>query len=278
MKFRPCIDIHNGKVKQIVGGSLLDQGDQAVENFAADQEADYFANLYKKDGLKGGHVILLNPSTSEYYPETKKQALKALQTYQDGLQIGGGITAENAEEYMKAGASHVIVTSYVFKNGEIYWDNLQNLCDAVGKEHVVLDLSCRKKDEKYYIVTDRWQTFTNVELNTDILGKLSGYCDEFLVHGVDVEGKASGIEEELIKILEQAEIPVTYAGGIGSLDDLERIREIGNGKIDFTIGSALDLFGGQIPYDVIKNASIIRNKEHIANEYYTENIWNSQPE
>ena len=235
MKFRPCIDIHNGKVKQIVGGSLLDQGDQAVENFAADQEADYFANLYKKDGLKGGHVILLNPSTSEYYPETKKQALKALQTYQDGLQIGGGITAENAEEYMKAGASHVIVTSYVFKNGEIYWDNLQNLCDAVGKEHVVLDLSCRKKDEKYYIVTDRWQTFTNVELNTDILEKLSG------------------IEEELIKILEQAEIPVTYAGGIGSLDDLERIREIGNGKIDFTIGSALDLFGGQIPYDVIKN-------------------------
>lgn len=253
MKFRPCIDIHNGKVKQIVGGSLLDQGDQAVENFAADQEADYFANLYKKDGLKGGHVILLNPSTSEYYPETKGQALKALQTYQDGLQIGGGITAENAEEYMKAGASHVIVTSYVFKNGEIYWDNLQNLCDVVGKEHVVLDLSCRKKDEKYYIVTDRWQTFTNVELNTDILEKLSGYCDEFLVHGVDVEGKASGIEEELIKILEQAEIPVTYAGGIGSLDDLERIRKIGNGKIDFTIGSALDLFGGQIPYDVIKD-------------------------
>lgn len=253
MKFRPCIDIHNGKVKQIVGGSLLDQGDQAVENFAADQEADYFANLYKKDGLKGGHVILLNPLTSEYYPETKRQALKALQTYQDGLQIGGGITAENAEEYMKAGASHVIVTSSVFKNGEIYWDNLQNLCDAVGKEHVVLDLSCRKKDEKYYIVTDRWQTFTNVELNTDILEKLSGYCDEFLVHGVDVEGKASGIEEELIKILEQAEIPVTYAGGIGSLDDLERIRKIGNGKIDFTIGSALDLFGGKIPYDVIKN-------------------------
>ena len=268
MKFRPCIDIHNGKVKQIVGGSLLDQGDQAVENFAADQEADYFANLYKKDGLKGGHVILLNPSTSEYYPETKKQALKALQTYQDGLQIGGGITAENAEEYMKAGASHVIVTSYVFKNGEIYWDNLQNLCDAVGKEHVVLDLSCRKKDEKYYIVTDRWQTFTNVELNTDILGKLSGYCDEFLVHGVDVEGKASGIEEELIKILEQAEIPVTYAGGIGSLDDLERIREIGNGKIDFTIGSALDLFGGQIPYDVIKNLSL-EKRESFVNKVLT---------
>ena len=188
-----------------------------------------------------------------YDEATKKQAMGALAAYPGGMQIGGGITADNAQEYLDSGASHVIVTSYVFKNGEIYWDNLQNLCDAVGKEHVVLDLSCRKKDEKYYIVTDRWQTFTNVELNTDILEKLSGYCDEFLVHGVDVEGKASGIEEELIKILEQAEIPVTYAGGIGSLDDLERIRKIGNGKIDFTIGSALDLFGGKIPYDVIKN-------------------------
>ena len=253
MKFRPCIDIHNGKVKQIVGGSLKDQGNQANENFVSEQDASYYAQLYKEKGITGGHVILLNKKNSEYYPETKRQALLALSTYPGGLQVGGGIDAENACEFLTAGASHVIVTSYVFKNGEIYWDNLQNLCDAVGKEHVVLDLSCRKIDEKYYIVTDRWQTFTNVELNTDILEKLSGYCDEFLVHGVDVEGKASGIEEELIKILKQAEIPVTYAGGIGSLDDLERIREIGNGKIDFTIGSALALFGGQIPYDVIKN-------------------------
>lgn len=253
MKFRPCIDIHNGKVKQIVGGSLLDQGNRAKENFAADQEADYFAGLYKRDGLKGGHVILLNPVSSEYYPQTKEQAVKALEEYPKGLQIGGGITAENAQEYMEAGASHVIVTSYVFKNGEIYWDNLKKLCDSVGKEHVVLDLSCRKKGEKYYIVTDRWQTFTNVELDTEILKKLSGYCDEFLVHGVDVEGKASGIEKELIEILKYAEIPVTYAGGIGSMEDLECIRKIGNGKIDFTIGSALDLFGGDIPYDVVKN-------------------------
>ena len=249
MKFRPCIDIHNGKVKQIVGGSLLDQGDQAVENFAADQEADYFANLYKKDGLKGGHVILLNPSTSEYYPETKRQALKALQTYQDGLQIGGGITAENAEEYMKAGASHVIVTSYVFKNGEIYWDNLQNLCDAVGKEHVVLDLSCRKKDEKYYIVTDRWQTFTDERLTSELMGKLGTYCDEFLIHGVDVEGKGAGMETELVRMLGSWDgIPITYAGGIGSMEDLEKFRKESGGKVDFTIGSALDLFGGKIPY------------------------------
>ena len=253
MKFRPCIDIHNGKVKQIVGGSLLDQGDQAEENFAADQGADYFADLYKHDGLKGGHVILLNPASSEYYAQTKAQAISALKEYPGGLQIGGGITADNAKEYMEAGASHVIVTSYVFKNGEIYWDNLKKLCTAVGKEHVVLDLSCRKKDGAYYIVTDRWQTFTNVKLDTEILQRLSGYCDEFLVHGVDVEGKASGIEKELIEILKEVDIPVTYAGGIGSMEDLECIRSVGNGKIDFTIGSALDLFGGEIPYDVIKN-------------------------
>ena len=252
MRFRPCIDIHNGKVKQIVGGSLRDQGDQAEENFAADQGADYFAEMYKKDGLKGGHVILLNPASSEYYGQTKKQALKALHAYPGGLQIGGGITADNASEYIQAGASHVIVTSYVFKNGEIYWDNLEKLCMTVGKEHVVLDLSCRKKNGRYYIVTDRWQTFTNVELGTEILGRLSGYCDEFLVHGVDVEGKASGIEQELIEILKQADIPVTYAGGIGSMEDLEQIRRTGNGKVDFTIGSALDLFGGRIPYEVIK--------------------------
>jgi phosphoribosylformimino-5-aminoimidazole carboxamide ribotide isomerase len=146
----------------------------------------------------------------------------------------------------------VIVTSYVFKDGKISWKNLNRMKDTVGKENLVLDLSCRKKDGKYYIVTDRWQTFTNVELGTEILGRLSGYCDEFLVHGVDVEGKASGIEQELIEILKQADIPVTYAGGIGSMEDMEQIRRTGNGKVDFTIGSALDLFGGRIPYEVIK--------------------------
>ena len=252
MKFRPCIDIHNGKVKQIVGGSLKDAGNQAKENFVAEQDAAFYAKLYKKAGLKGGHVILLNSVGSEYYEATRVQALKALKAYPKGLQIGGGVCPDNAADYLEAGASHVIVTSYVFKNGEIYWDNLKKLCMAVGKEHVVLDLSCRKKDGRYYIVTDRWQTFTNVELGTKILGRLSGYCNEFLVHGVDVEGKASGIEQELIEILKQADIPVTYAGGIGSMEDLEQIRRTGNGKVDFTIGSALDLFGGRIPYEVIK--------------------------
>lgn len=252
MRFRPCIDIHNGKVKQIVGGSLKDEGNQAAINFEAEQGAEYFAELYKKDGLKGGHVILLNPASSEYYEATKAQALKALGAYPGGLQIGGGITAENAKEYIEAGASHVVVTSYVFKGGEIHWDRLEKLKEAVGREHLVIDLSCRKKGDDYYIVTDRWQTFTNVKLGEEVLKKIASYCDEFLVHGVDVEGKASGVEDGLVKILaEKCPIPVTYAGGIGSMEDLEHFKEISGGKLDFTIGSALDLFGGQIPYEMV---------------------------
>lgn len=254
MKFRPCIDIHNGKVKQIVGGSLKDQGNQAKTNFSSEYEADYYAKMYQRDGLTGGHIILLNPVTSEYYNETKGQAMKALAAYPQGMQIGGGITAENAKEYLDAGASHVIVTSYVFQNGEIHWENLKKLYQAVGREHIVLDLSCRKRNGAYYIVTNRWQTFTQVELTKDILTELAYYCDEFLVHGVDVEGKASGVETELVKMLgEWNGIPVTYAGGIGTMEELKHFSEVSKGNIDYTIGSALDLFGGEIPYnDIIK--------------------------
>ena len=254
MRFRPCIDIHNGAVKQIVGGSLRDEDDQAVENFKAAQDAGYFAQLYRRDGLKGGHVILLNPPSSEYYEKTRKQALKALALYPQGLQIGGGITADNAREYIEAGASHVIVTSYVFRDGKIHWECMERLCDTAGKEHVVIDLSCRRKDDGYYIVTNRWQTFTSVKLTSDTLREIAGFCDEFLVHGVDVEGRASGIEEELVELLStHRTIPVTYAGGIGSLSDLEHFRKLSGGFLDFTIGSALDIFGGKIPYHTVKN-------------------------
>lgn len=268
MKFRPCIDIHNGKVKQIVGGSLKDEGDQAKQNFESEQNAAYYASLYKKDGLTGGHVILLNPSSSEYYEATKKQALEALKAYPGGLQIGGGITAENASEYLYAGASHVIVTSYVFKNGQIHWDNMRLLRDTVGKEKIVIDLSCRKKEDGYYIVTDRWQKFTDVRLTVKILDEISEYCDEFLIHGVDVEGKASGVDEELAKVLaeycdlgeyetasndkQMKRNKITYAGGIGCVEDLEKFQKLTSGKVDFTIGSALDLFGGKLPYEKIK--------------------------
>ena len=197
-------------------------------------------------------MILLNPVFSEYYEATKTQALRALGAYPGGLQIGGGITADNAKEYIEAGASHVVVTSYVFKGGKIHWDRLEKLKKSIGREHLVIDLSCRKKDNDYYIVTDRWQTFTNVKLDEEVLKKIASYCDEFLVHGVDVEGKASGVEDGLVKILaEKCPIPATYAGGIGSLKDLEHFKKISGGKLDFTIGSALDLFGGKIPYEMV---------------------------
>lgn len=256
MRFRPCIDIHNGKVKQIVGGSLKDHGDKAVENFVSGYDAAFYAELYKKDNLKGGHVILLNPVSSEYYEKNRQQALAALKVFPGGLQVGGGVTAENAAEFIEAGASHVIVTSYVFREGQIQWDNLERLVHAVGKEHIVLDLSCRKKDASYYIVTDRWQTFTKIQVNEEILYWLKESCSEFLVHGVDSEGKATGVPEDLVALLSKIRgIPITYAGGIGSLKDLEQFRQISGGNLDFTIGSALDLFGGTIPYDAVKNMS-----------------------
>lgn len=253
MKFRPCIDIHNGKVKQIVGGSLTDQGNQAEINFASGYEADYYARLYKEDGLKGGHIIMLNPKGSDYYEETKDQAIKALMTYPEGMQIGGGITSENASEYIVQGASHVIVTSYIFEDGEIKWERLRELTKKIGRKHIVIDLSCRKKDDKYYIVTNRWQVFTNVEISHELLDELARYCDEFLIHGVDVEGKSSGIEKALVVLLGKWDkIPITYAGGIGSMEDLKEFEELSGGRLDFTIGSALDLFGGNLSYDNIK--------------------------
>ena len=250
MEFRPCIDIHNGKVKQIVGGSLKDAGNMADENFVSGQDAAFYAELYKKEGFRGGHIILLNARESEYYEATKKQAMGALQAYPGGLQVGGGITAENAEEFLAAGASHVIVTPYVFCDGQIQMDRLKKLLDTVGKEHLVLDLSCRKKDGKYYIVTDRWQKFTDVVLTPSVLDELADHCAEFLVHAVDVEGKARGIEEPLVRMLGSWDgIPVTYAGGVGSFDDLRKLKELGQNRLNVTIGSALDLFGGPMNYE-----------------------------
>lgn len=247
MRFRPCIDIHNGKVKQIVGSSLRDKNDEAKENYVASQDAVFYARMYREMGLSGGHIILLNPVTSPMYEKTKKQAIEALLACPGLMQVGGGITAENASEFINVGASHVIVTSYVFKDGEINYANLQKLKEAVGKEKVVLDLSCKNVDGKYYIVTDRWQKLTDVELNEETLDLLSGYCDEFLVHAADVEGKQKGIEKNVAKILgDWGKIPVTYAGGAGSLDDVKELKEIGKGRVDVTIGSALEIFGGNL--------------------------------
>lgn len=253
MKFRPCIDIHNGKVKQIVGGSLKDAGDQAKENFVSEQDASFYARLYRDAGLAGGHVILLNGANSDYYEATREQALKALAAYPNGLQIGGGVNPGNAADYLDGGASHVIVTSYVFKDGRLCWENLDKMERAVGAEHLVLDLSCRKKDDKYYIVTDRWQKFTDVPVTLDIMNELGCHCDEFLIHAVDVEGKAKGIEIELAALLaDYTARPVTYAGGVGSMADIEDLQKYGKGRLDVTVGSAMDLFGGNIPFDMLK--------------------------
>lgn len=249
MRFRPCIDIHNGKVKQIVGGSLKDRGDKAEENFVAEENAEHYARLYKQDGLKGGHIILLNKWDSPYFEATKEQAKRALSAYPGGLQIGGGIGKDNALEYLEAGASHVIVTSAVFREGQLSFESLKELSEITGKERLVLDLSCRRRDGNYYIVTDRWQTFTKEAVSLDLLHRLSNYCGEFLIHGVDVEGKGSGMEEKLVKLLSGwKECPVTYAGGISSFADLEKLYELSGGGLDVTIGSALDLFGGNLKY------------------------------
>lgn len=252
MEFRPCIDIHNGKVKQIVGGSLKDEGDTAAENFVAEQDSAFYAEFYKKHHIKGGHIILLNGKASPYYNETKQQALLALRTYPGALQAGGGITAENAGEFLEAGASHVIVTSYVFKDGKVNYGNLEKLYAVTGRKHLVLDLSCRRRDGAYYIVTDRWQKFTDEKITANLLDKLAGYADEFLIHAVDVEGKASGIERELVELLGSwHRIPVTYAGGVGCFEHLAQLKEWGQNRLNVTVGSALDLFGGTMKFEEV---------------------------
>ena len=239
MRFRPCIDLHRGKVKQIVGSTLTEGTDSSVvTNFTATKPSSWFADLYKQDKLKGGHVIMLGPGN-------ERAAAEALSAWEGGLQIGGGITAENAGSWLEKGASHVIVTSYIFKDGQIYEERLKRLAEAVGSSRLVLDLSCRLRDGSYWVVTDRWQKFTQVEVNAGSLDHLSSYCAEFLIHAVDMEGKCSGIEQPLVDILGQwGMIPITYAGGISSLSDIETIETRGMGRLDFTVGSALDIFGG----------------------------------
>lgn len=253
MKFRPCIDIHNGKVKQVKGASLSDSADTADENFVSDREAFVYADFYKEKGLSGGHVIVLNSPFSEFYGPSVYAARGALAAYPGGMQYGGGVNNENAATFLDAGASHVIVTSFVFRDGKLNYDNLAKLQKEIGKEKIVLDLSCRKKiDGKYYVVTDRWQMFTDLEVTVENLKSLSGECSEFLVHAVDVEGKAAGIDVELLRILSGVGvIPVTYAGGVKDLQDIDRIFKEGKGKVDFTVGSALSIFGGSLTPDAI---------------------------
>jgi phosphoribosylformimino-5-aminoimidazole carboxamide ribotide isomerase len=237
--FRPCIDLRNGKVVQIVGGTLSDDSAAVRTNFVSERPAAWFAELYKRDGLTGGHVIMLGPGNDA-------EARAALAAYPNGLQIGGGVNADNARHWLDAGASHVIVTSWVFRDGHVDWTRLAELMKLIGKDRLVLDLSCRIRDGQYFVVTDRWQKFTDVILSAATLEKFAGSCAEFLIHAVDVEGLCRGIDGELVSKLGQwSPIPVTYAGGANSLTDLETVARLGQGKVHLTIGSALDIFGGK---------------------------------
>ena len=234
--FRPCIDIHEGQVKQIVGGSLNDQG--AKTNFVSQKNAAWYAELYQQHQLKGGHVISLGKGNQE-------QAMLALQAWPQGLQYGGGVTLENAASYLEAGASHIIVTSWLFEDNAFSWQRLEALVKEVGKDRLVLDLSCRKVEDSWFIATNRWQTVTNTEVSAENLLKLSQYCDEFLIHAADVEGLQAGIDGQLVSFLAtNSPIAMTYAGGARNIKDLEEVKSLSQGQVDLTIGSALDIFGG----------------------------------
>jgi phosphoribosylformimino-5-aminoimidazole carboxamide ribotide isomerase len=234
--FRPCIDLHEGKVKQIVGGTLGDAGLRT--NFVSEKSAAWFAEIYKRDGLVGGHVVMLGPGNQD-------AACAAIAAFPGGLQVGGGINAQNARDWLEAGASHVIVTSWIFREGRVNWERLNELVKTVGKSRLVIDLSCRKRGKDYFVVTDRWQKFTELVVNAETLKKFSEFCAEFLIHAVDVEGLCKGIDRELVEKLGQwTPIPTTYAGGANSISDLETVTKSGQGKVDLTIGSALDIFGG----------------------------------
>lgn len=235
--FRPCIDLHEGKVKQIVGGTLGGEGLRT--NFVSEKPAAWFAEQYRRDGLRGGHIIQLGAGN-------EAEARAALAAYPGGLQLGGGVNAQNARGWIDAGASHVIVTSWVFREGRVDWGRLGELVQAIGRDRLVLDLSCRQRAGKYFVVTDRWQKFTELEVTAATLQEFAAHCAEFLVHAVDVEGLCRGIDGKLVeKLGAWTPLPVTYAGGAKSLADLAAVTQLGRGKVDLTIGSALDIFGGQ---------------------------------
>ncbi|HEY5909057.1 MAG TPA: phosphoribosylformimino-5-aminoimidazole carboxamide ribotide isomerase [Verrucomicrobiae bacterium] len=237
--FRPCIDLHEGKVKQVVGGTLEQGPGKLQTNFISDHPAAWFAELYRRDGLKGGHVVMLGPGN-------EAAARAALGAYPGGMQVGGGINADTAQSWLDAGASHVIVTSWIFQDGKLDWERLASLVSNIGKGRLVLDLSCRRRDGDYWVVTDRFKTFTGTRLSRNTLEQLANWCAEFLIHAVDVEGLCQGVDQPLVRQLaEWAPLPTTYAGGAKSLEDLETVTRIGGGKIDLTIGSALDIFGGK---------------------------------
>ncbi|MEC8988169.1 MAG: phosphoribosylformimino-5-aminoimidazole carboxamide ribotide isomerase, partial [Verrucomicrobiota bacterium] len=233
------IDLHDGRVKQIVGGSIDDsQPDSLRTNYVSDKPPAWFAQLYRQDDLRGGHVIKLGQGNDD-------AAREALAAWPGGLQIGGGVTMDNAAEWIDAGASHVIVTSCLFREEQLDEDRIKRLGQAVGQSRLVIDLSCRRRGDDYFVVTDRWQTFTQLRVDADTLSQLAEHCDEFLIHGVDVEGLGQGIDKTLVRLIAKySPIAATYAGGARSMNDLQLVTDLGKGRVHLTIGSALDILGG----------------------------------
>lgn len=237
-KFRPCIDLHEGQVKQIIGGTLTDDG--ATENFVSAQTSSHFAKMFRDDELYGGHVIQLGPGN-------QTAAEEAISAYPLGLQIGGGITDANAQKWIQLGASHIIVTSWLFnEQAQLQESRVAALADIVSPQRLVIDLSCRRTEDGWTVAMNRWQTLTNVLLNHETLERLSPYCDEFLIHAADVEGQCRGIDRALVEMLSQwSGRKIVYAGGVANMADVETIQMLSNGRVDVTVGSALDIFGGE---------------------------------
>ena len=247
MRFRPCIDLHEGKVKQIIGSSLDEQGQSLQTNFVSGHTPAYFAELYRRDGLSGGHVIMLGAGN-------EAAAAEALAAYPQGVQIGGGINPDNALFWLQKGAAKLIVTSYIFPDQDFSLPRLQELSALIGPDKLVLDLSCCHRGDYYYVASNRWQSLTSLRLDAESFSKLARYCSEFLVHAVEAEGKQAGIDLQLVETLaEYCPLPATYAGGIADMQDIVQIGKVGKGRIDFTVGSALDIFGGKLlKYDDLK--------------------------
>ncbi len=238
-RFRPCIDLHGGAVKQIVGGSLRDDGSSPTENFVSEKPPSFYARKFREDNLTGGHVIMLGKGNEE-------AAREALAAWPGGMQVGGGIRPGNALQWLDAGASHVIVTSSLFdSDGKFLQSALDSLTAEVGKENLVIDLSCRRTGEGWTVAMNRWQTLTEIAVSPATLDSLLPYCDEFLIHAADVEGLCGGVDADLVALLGAwGKCPVTYAGGAATMEDVRLVDEAGRGLVDVTVGSALDIFGG----------------------------------
>ncbi|WVR05060.1 phosphoribosylformimino-5-aminoimidazole carboxamide ribotide isomerase [Kwoniella sp. DSM 27419] len=263
-QFRPCIDLHQGVVKQIVGGTLdltAADGQGPKENFVASKPPSYYAELYRANQLTGGHIIKLGPKNDE-------AAIEALEAWPGGMQVGGSITEANAQEWLDKGASKVIITSYLFPEGRFDEGRLSRLSEAVGRDRLVVDISCRKREAGWIVAMNGWKTLTDMHVTQESIKLIEKYCSELLIHAADVEGLCQGIDEELVSRLgEWVSVETTYAGGARDISDLALVDRLSNGKVDLTFGSSLDIFGGNgVRFDELVEADRRAKAQSLARE------------